>query len=93
MSQKFTSISKGDLKKFDGRKARIVTRASGIEAEGAIFVYGGMVIFVTDKTGLEEDLDRADIIRKEYADGFDLYYQDDPDDLVTNHLVKEIEIL
>lgn len=93
MSQKFASISKGDLKKFDGRKARIVTRASGIEVEGEIYVHEEMVIFVTDKTGLEEDLDRADWIRKPYNDGFDLYYMDDPDDLVTNRLVKEIEIL
>lgn len=38
MPQKFTSISKGELKKFDGRNARIVTRASGIEATGQVFV-------------------------------------------------------
>lgn len=52
-----------------------------------------MVIFLSDKTELEKDLDRADWIREPYNDGFDIYYRDEPDDLVSNADIKEIEIL
>ena len=51
-----------------------------------------MVIFLSDDTELQEDLDRADFIKDPYNDGFDLYYEDDIDETVRTNLVKEIEI-
>lgn len=93
MPQKFDAINKGDLTKFDGKKARILVNGWGQPTDGEFWVNGdGHVVFLTDADLSRTILEPADP-RAPYAHAYVFYYSDDPDTFITNEYVASVEIL
>lgn len=93
MSTKFDAINKGDLKKFDGKKAKIVVNGGGMAADGEIWVNeGGDVVFLTDSNLARSILESA-TPKPPYSRAYIFYYDCDPDTFITNEYIRSVEIL
>lgn len=95
---KYTIISKKDLASHDNKKAIVKFRKIDQEVEWVIG-YDWREVFFSCSPEQEihllliKELDIADTVIWCHHDSFVLYYEQDEDDIVTNFVFTEIEIL